>query len=155
MAYDADCECTFCMAERTDMERLKSKQAKINARKPVDWDKPLQIVTRHGTFKVFNLGIGWKDKRLVQIEENSTHDGTLPNVFAPDDSGYVVQFDRWIENVPQLTPEVLKVLRAIMIETEVRQGPDYGKLYASYPSLYGAGCLIDGLRNKGFQITKL
>ena len=67
-------------------------------RPKIDWNKPLKITTNHGTFKVFNLGIGWKNRRLVQIEENSTHDGTLPNVFAPDPDGYVVQFDRWIVN---------------------------------------------------------
>ena len=71
--------------------------------KSVDWNKPLQITTKNGTFKVYNLGIGWKDRRLVQIEECSirfpSHDGTLPNVFAPDENGYVVQFDSYIENV--------------------------------------------------------
>lgn len=68
------------------------------ARPKIDWGSHLNIRTKHGVFEVIYLGIGWKGKRLVQIEENSTHDGTLPSVFAPNDDGYVVQFDSWIYN---------------------------------------------------------
>jgi hypothetical protein len=50
---------------------------------------------------------------------------------------------------------VMKALCAIMIETEVRSGPNYGVLYTAYPSEFGAGCLIDGLRNKGYEIVKI
>jgi hypothetical protein len=90
-----------------DMDGVVKKGInKVKERKPIDWGKPLQITTNNGTFKVYNLGIGWKDKRLVQIEECSArfpdHDGSLPNVFNPDESGYVVQFDRWIENEPEI-----------------------------------------------------
>lgn len=70
----------------------------------VDWNKPLQIRLRSGIVKVYHLGIGWKNKRLVQIEPENmsypSHDGGLPNVFSPDDNGYVVQFDTYIQNVP-------------------------------------------------------
>ena len=49
---------------------------------------------------------------------------------------------------------VILALCAIMTEIEVRQGPDYGKLYVAYPSQYGASCLIDGLKVKGYKIVK-
>lgn len=71
----------------------------------VIWDKPLQIRLKNGTFKVYNLGLGWKDKRLVQIEPMDArfpaHDGSTPNIFNPDNNGYVVEFDACIENVPE------------------------------------------------------
>lgn len=51
-------------------------------------------------------------------------------------------------------PPVMKALCAIMTETEVRQGPDYGKLTTGQISQYGAGCIIDVLRAKGFEIVK-
>lgn len=51
----------------------------------------------------------------------------------------------------QLTP-VQKAVCSIMIETEVRQGPDYGKITPGYPSAYGAGCLIEGLRKKDMSL---
>lgn len=74
----------------------------IEKKKKLDWSKPLQITTRTGTHDVINLGIGWKNKRLIQIEECSirfpSHDGSLPNVFNPDENGYVVQFDTYIKN---------------------------------------------------------
>lgn len=49
----------------------------------------------------------------------------------------------------------MEAICAIMIEIEVRSGPDYDKKYVAYPSVYGAGCLIDGLRNKGYEIVKI
>lgn len=104
MYYLDACKCQACVANKIEVAEKEINKA--NARKPIDWNKPLQIITNHGTFEVINLGLGWKDKRIVQIEECSarfpSHDGGLPNVFVPDDSGYVVQFDRWIENVPEV-----------------------------------------------------
>lgn len=55
---------------------------------------------------------------------------------------------------PELSKE-MQAICAIMIEIEVRSGPDYDKKYVAYPSEYGAGCLIDGLRNKGYEIVKI
>lgn len=55
---------------------------------------------------------------------------------------------------PEFTPE-RKALHAIMTETEVRQGADYGKLTCGYISEYGSGCIISGLEVKGFKIVKI
>lgn len=54
---------------------------------------------------------------------------------------------------PDLSP-VQKALCAIMTETEVRQGEDYGKLTCGYISEYGSDCIIDGLKQKGYKIVK-
>jgi hypothetical protein len=51
-------------------------------------------------------------------------------------------------------PPVMQALCAIMTEIEVRQGPDKCKEQVGYVSQYGAGCLIDGLRQKGYEIVK-
>ena len=64
----------------------------------LNWNRPLKIKTYKGNVRVIYLGIGWKGKRIVQIEIDDDNDGTLPNVYVPDEDGYVVQFDTKIEN---------------------------------------------------------
>ena len=62
---------------------------------------------------------------------------------------------KWKEHEGSRLSKEMEAICAIMIETEVRSGPDYDKKYVAYPSAYGAGCLIDGLRNKGYEIVKI
>lgn len=123
MAYDSDCECPFCAAQRAQMHINKMKSPRS-----VDWDKPLQIVLPKGTFKVFNLGVGFQARRYVQIA-----DPLLPTVYSPNEDGYIVQFDTWIENV--------------------KQGLPLGFTFPLAKYDVWTEC-IDALREQGFKITK-
>lgn len=67
-------------------------------RKFIDWNKPLKLITNHGTLEVLYLGHDLNNKRVVHILIHSSMKTTFIDYYNPDDNGYVVQFDRWIEN---------------------------------------------------------
>jgi hypothetical protein len=56
---------------------------------------------------------------------------------------------------PELRDSVLTTLQAIMTETEIRQGLHTGMLQVGWITQYGAGCIVDALRNKGYEITTI
>lgn len=60
-----------------------------------------------------------------------------------------------LEIVEEVEPKdnTRQALCSIITEIEVRKGPYYGDPKI-YPSEYGAGCLIDGLKMKGYKIVK-
>jgi len=85
------CYCSSCNAERINTRIIDM------TRKPIDWSKPLEIVTNRGTFKVSFIGRDFRcDKNVVRIEHvNCT---TYPDYYTPDENGYVVEFDTYITN---------------------------------------------------------
>lgn len=56
---------------------------------------------------------------------------------------------------PELRDKIRKAIQSIMVETECRQGMYQGMLYTGYFTEYGAGCIIDGLKNKGYKIVPI
>lgn len=74
----------------------------MTERKPIDWYKPLQIWNKtYGDLPIHVVGKNIAGRLVVQIKYPTAE--RIPEYHVPDVDGYMVEFDRVIENIPPKT----------------------------------------------------
>lgn len=82
--------------------------------------------------------------RLRKVAERNGYHGLPTDVFI--DSLLALEVVKFEMSIPDT---LLGDLKEVMVETAHRN-----EAYAGYLTQYGAGCIVEHLRNRGYKITK-
>jgi hypothetical protein len=126
-------------------------------------NKLIEIITEHEERKFYS-GSQWKSGELKMDQEEinarkkrEEFRSKLADLGRSEETVFsskvLEAYD--LVHCPDLRNPILKALQSLMTETEVRMGRDAGTEHSGWITQYGAGCIIDGLRNQGYEIVKI